>query len=135
MEPNLALGAPPAVTPPPFAARMARSPGLFRILLQHRAKRLDPSGQAKAIEARRNFSPSFTNRSQNLRRQSARSCVKFLHGVAFLSWNQHPELTGSRRATPLLLFQHWSGQFLINRGKSLHMKVPLPDVSHTETRP
>ena len=88
-----------------------RIKSLLRIFLQHRAKRLDPSGQAKAIEARRNFSPSFTNRSQNLRRQSARSCVKFLHGVAFLSWNQHPELTGSRRATPLLLFQHWSGQF------------------------
>src|SRR5260370_15087899 len=32
-----------------------------------------------------------------------------LHGVAFLSWNQHPEPTGSRRATPLLLFQHSSG--------------------------
>ena len=33
----------------------------------------------------------------------------FLHGVAFLSWNQHPEPNGSRRATPLLLFQHSSG--------------------------
>jgi hypothetical protein len=29
-----------------------------------------------------------------------------LHGVAFLSWNRHPEPTGSRQATPLLLFQH-----------------------------
>jgi hypothetical protein len=29
-----------------------------------------------------------------------------LIGVAFLSWNQHPKPTGSRRATPLLLFQH-----------------------------
>jgi hypothetical protein len=27
-----------------------------------------------------------------------------------LSWNQHPEPTGSRRATPLLLFQHSAGQ-------------------------
>src|SRR6202022_2423638 len=61
MEPNLALGAPPAVTAPPFAARMTRSAGLFRILLQHRAKRLDPSGQAKAIEARRTISQPFTN--------------------------------------------------------------------------
>src|SRR5208337_872864 len=33
-----------------------------------------------------------------------------LHGVAFLSWNQHPEPKGSRRATPLLPFQHSSGQ-------------------------
>src|SRR6202023_3022129 len=128
MEPNLALGAPPAVTAPPFAARMTRSAGLFRILLQHRAKRLDPSGQAKAIEARRNFSPSFTNRSQNLRRQSARSCVKFLHGVAFLSWNQHPELTGSRRATPLLLFQHWSGQFRASTALRLNLFIGFPSI-------
>ena len=27
-----------------------------------------------------------------------------LHGVAFLSWNRHPEPNGSRRATPLLSF-------------------------------
>src|SRR5271157_4810245 len=33
-----------------------------------------------------------------------------LHGVAFLSWNQHPEPKGSRRATPLLPVQHSSGQ-------------------------
>ena len=33
-----------------------------------------------------------------------------LHGVAFLSWNQHPGPKGSRRATPLLPFQHSSGQ-------------------------
>src|SRR5208337_5565790 len=32
------------------------------------------------------------------------------HGVAFLSWNQHLEPKGSRRATPLLPFQHSSGQ-------------------------
>jgi hypothetical protein len=31
------------------------------------------------------------------------------HGVAFLSRNQHPEPTGSRRATPLPDFQHSSG--------------------------
>jgi len=33
-----------------------------------------------------------------------------LHGVAFLSWNQHPEPKGSRRATPLLPFQYSSEQ-------------------------
>ena len=38
-------------------------------------------------------------------------CANSIHGVAFLSWNQHPEPTGSRRATPLLLFQHSPGQF------------------------
>jgi hypothetical protein len=31
---------------------MARSASLLRIILQHRAKRLDPSGQAKVIETR-----------------------------------------------------------------------------------
>src|ERR1700674_2638438 len=40
----------------------------------------------------------------------AEPALSFLHGVAFLSWNQHPEPTGSRRATPLLLFQHSAGQ-------------------------
>ena len=34
-----------------------------------------------------------------------------LHGVAFLSWNRHPEPSGSRRATPPLSFQHSPGQF------------------------
>jgi hypothetical protein len=32
-----------------------------------------------------------------------------VHGVAFLSRNQHPEPTSSRRATPLLLFQQSPG--------------------------
>jgi hypothetical protein len=36
-------------------------------------------------------------------------CANCLHGVAFLSWNQHPEPTGSRRATPLLIFQQKPG--------------------------
>jgi tripartite-type tricarboxylate transporter receptor subunit TctC len=29
-------------------------------------------------------------------------------------WNHHPEPSGSRRATPLLLFQHRAGQFPIS---------------------
>jgi hypothetical protein len=37
------------------------------------------------------------------------TCANCLHGVAFLSWNQHPEPTGSRRATRLLIFQHQPG--------------------------
>jgi hypothetical protein len=41
-------------------------------------------------------------------------CANSIHGVAFLSWNQHPEPTGSRRATPLLLFQHSAGQSLLH---------------------
>src|SRR5262245_16327247 len=35
--------------------------------------------------------------------------VVTVHGVAFLRWNHHPEPSGSRRATPLLLFQHRLG--------------------------
>jgi ribose transport system permease protein len=34
----------------------------------------------------------------------------------FLPWNQHPEPTGSRRATPLLSFQQWPG----------HAPLPIP---------
>jgi hypothetical protein len=29
-----------------------------------------------------------------------------VHGFALLSWNQHREPAGSRRSTPLFLFQH-----------------------------
>jgi hypothetical protein len=45
-----------------------------------------------------------------------------LHGVAFLSWNQHPEPTGSRRATPLLHFQHSSGHPPLDVG-SFHISL------------
>ena len=43
---------------------------------------------------------------------SSRSCsAKRPSGkLSFLSWNEHPEPKGSRRATPLLPFQHSSGQ-------------------------
>jgi hypothetical protein len=34
--------------------------------------------------------------------------LNLLIGVAFLSWNQHPEPTGSRRATPPLHFARLS---------------------------
>ena len=39
------------------------------------------------------------------------SCSSLVHGVALLCGIQHPEPIGSRRATPLLLFQHQAGQF------------------------
>src|SRR6266498_5780626 len=41
--------------------------------------------------------------------ETAVDVVTSFHGVAFLSWIRHPEPTGSRRATPLLLFQHPPG--------------------------
>src|SRR5882724_840522 len=106
MESDLAPGSAPAVTASPFAARMARPAHLLRFLLQHGAERLDPGGQAETLETRGYFLEGLTHRPA---RHGGRIRAKSLHGVAFLSWNQHPEPTGSRRATPLLLFQHPTG--------------------------
>src|SRR5258708_22429397 len=85
---------------------MARPTPLLRILLQHGAERLDPGGQAETLETRGYFLEGLTHRPA---RHGGRIRAKSLHGVAFLSWNQHPEPTGSKRATPLLLFQHPTG--------------------------
>src|SRR6266436_9911067 len=87
---------------------MARPAHLLRILLQHGAERLDPGGQAETLETRGYFLEGLTHRPA---RHGGRIRAKSLHGVAFLSWYQHPEPTGSRRATPLLLFQHSPGHF------------------------
>src|SRR5215216_4508618 len=88
---------------------MPRPASLLRVLLHHAAQRLDPGRQAEPLEARRHLGKSHIHSSETRRRQSGLSRAKSLHGVAFLSWNQHPEPTGSRRATPLLLFQQPPG--------------------------
>src|ERR1019366_6020595 len=81
---------------------LRRPPPRLAIHLHHLAKRLKPSRQAKPLEARRHARQRF---DLQLSRGNRSGCDKSVHGVAFLSWNQHPEPTGSRRATPLLLFQ------------------------------
>ena len=52
----------------------------------------------------------FPGLAHRYRRRCSRNRGNSLHCVAFLSWIRHPEPTGSRRATPLLLFQHSPGQ-------------------------
>src|ERR1700676_5535 len=91
MKANLALGSAPAVSSPSLTADVASPTGLLSILLHHRAKRIDAGGQAEPIEARRNLVPSFAHSPGIRRSQGDRCCANSLHGVAFLSWNQHPE--------------------------------------------
>src|ERR1700722_8567880 len=109
MKANLALGSAPAVSPPSFAADVASPTGLLRVLLHHRAKPFGGGGQAEPIEACRHLVPSLAHSPHIRRRQYRRCCANSFHGVAFLSWNQHPKPTGLRRATPPLLFQHSAG--------------------------
>src|SRR6516164_2173341 len=98
LEGDLPPRAPPPIATAPFASRMAWSAGIRCVLVHHLAERCDPRGQAKAIETRGDFFEGLAHRSkdrlQNSRRQSGRSCDIRLHGVAFLSWNQHPKPTG-----------------------------------------
>jgi hypothetical protein len=104
-------GFPPAAIAAKAVAAGVTSPtSLLSVSLHHRPKRIDARGQAKQIEACRHLVPSFAHSPHIHRRQYSRCCANSFHGVAFLSWNQHPEPTGSRRATPLLLFQHSAGQ-------------------------
>src|SRR5665647_3405210 len=102
---------PAAMTAPAIAAGMASPASLLGVLFHHGPESLDPGCQTETIKADRNGVPSFAHSPHSSRRRSDQCCANFLHGVAFLSWNQHPEPTGSRRATPLLLFQHSPGQF------------------------
>src|SRR5271166_2900009 len=109
---DLALGPPPAVRLASLTPLVALATGRCRILLQHLAQRLEPGGKAKAFKARRHARQRLG--LQRIRGNCGRRGM-LLHGVAFLSWNQHPEPKGSRRATPLLPFQHSSGQPRLRR--------------------
>ena len=106
VETDLALRAPPAMTAPVLAARMPWPTCHLGVCFHHRAQRFDPGRQAEPIERRRHFFPRLTHRRS---RHCTRHHGRCLHGVAFLSWNRHPEPNGSRRATPLLLVQHRAG--------------------------
>src|ERR1700692_95911 len=110
MKSKLALSSPPAVSTPFLGAGVTSPTSLLSVFLHHRPKRIDARGQAKPIEARRHLVPSFAHSPHIRRRQYSRCCANSFHGVAFLSWNQHPKPTGLRRATPLPLFQHSAGQ-------------------------
>src|SRR5580693_1438892 len=113
MKSKLALGSAPAVSTPFLAAGVTSPTSLLSVFLHHRPKRIDAGGQAEPIEACGHLVPSFAHSPSIRRSQGNRCCANSLHGVAFLSWNRHPEPTGSRRATPLLLFQHSPGQSLL----------------------
>ncbi len=104
---DLAFGPPPAVRLASLTPLVALATDRCRILLQHLAQRLKPGGKAKAFKAGRHARQRLS--LQRVRGNCGRRDM-LLHGVAFLSWNQHPEPKGSRRATPLLPFQHSSGQ-------------------------
>src|SRR5208282_5307580 len=101
MEAEFAFRLAPAMRLPALAARMARPAGVPRIRLHHFGESLDPRGHAKSLEARRHARQRL---DLQFSRRNRGGCDKFVHGVAFLSWNRHPKPTGSRRATPLLLF-------------------------------
>ena len=112
MEANLPLRVPPAIPAPALSTRVARPAKFLSLLFHHRRKRLEAGRQAEPLEAGRYLIPSLTHSPRIYRRQGSLCCATSLHGVAFLCGIKHPEPTGSRRATPLLLFQHSPGQFL-----------------------
>src|SRR5208282_1482822 len=98
---DLALGPPPAVRLASLTPLVALATGRCRILLQHLAQRLEPGRKAKAIKARRH-----ARQRLGLQRIDG-NCGRrgmVVHGVAFLSWNQHPEPKGSRRQRRSFLF-------------------------------
>src|SRR5262249_39507426 len=69
---------------------------------------LQAGGQAERLKTRRNVRQRL--KLQRSRRNRGR-CSKLVHGVALLRGISTPKPIGSRRATPLLLFQHRTGQF------------------------
>src|ERR1700730_1679926 len=104
---NLAFRLAPAMRRSVLAARVSRGARRSRVVFHHLGKCLDSRGKAETFETRRHIRQRFDlDRS----RRNRGGCDKPVHGVAFLSWNQHPEPTSSRRATPLLLFQQSPGQ-------------------------
>src|ERR1039457_2683684 len=94
------------------------------ICFHHRAQRLNPRRQAEPIKGRRHFFPRLTHRRP---RNHSRHNGRCFHGVAFLSWIRHPKPTGSRRATPLHLFQHRPGH------PQIHSLAPTNDSIYAAT--
>jgi hypothetical protein len=96
----------PALRSPLTAAPVTRSAQGRRVRLQHLAQRLQPRRQAEPLEARRHLVERLAHRRVR-RRGRGRAISR--HGVACPSWIEHPEPTGSGRATPLPLPQHRTG--------------------------
>src|SRR5450755_2427192 len=97
LETQATLRSSPAMSPARRRPGMARPTGGFHIGFHHRAERLDARRQAEPLEALADILEGLIHRP--LRPQQSRYAIS-RHGVAFLSWNQHPEPNGSRRATP-----------------------------------
>ena len=107
VETDLALRAPPAMTAPILAARMPWP----TCLTSASASIIAPSVSIPA--ARRNRSNDADISSHALPTGALGIALVIMVDVFmalfFLSWIQHPEPNGSRRATPLLLVQHRPG--------------------------
>ena len=96
----------PALRPPPAASPVPRAAQRCRVRLQHLAEHLQPGRQAEPLEARRHL---VKCPDHGRLRQPDRGRAIPRHGVACPSWSQHPEPTGSGRATPPLPPQHRTG--------------------------
>src|SRR5262249_25503466 len=108
MEADLAFRFSPPIRPPLATAPIAPATDRLRIVIHHLPQALYAGGQAERLKTRRNVRQRLT--LQRSRRNRGR-CSKLVHGVALLRGISTPKPTGSRRATPLLLFQHRTGQF------------------------
>jgi hypothetical protein len=105
---DLAAGAAPPITMPCGGAAMARphaSSASFSIMAPGASIPAAKQKRSKLAETSSNALPTASIAGE----VKTAVFVHCLHDVAFLSWNQHPEPTGSRRATPLLIFQRRAG--------------------------
>src|SRR5262249_29111104 len=109
MEADLSLGPAPAVADAVSAAAMRRAGELPRVLKHHLLHRSDAGRQTETLERAVHILPS---RFKAWKKRNPCRCGNLRHGVALLCGFRHPEPSGSRRATPALLFQPRAGQFL-----------------------
>ena len=109
---DLPLGPPPAMPGTHARAAMARPAQPFGVLRHHAGERGDPRRQAEALEARPNILPSIFHQRRRIRPRGRDNSSSWR---CLSSWSKHPEPTGSRRATPTLLFQHRTGHLLARR--------------------
>jgi len=106
VETQPTLRPPPSMSPTCRRPGMARAAGRFNIGFHHRAERLYSCRKAEPLEALADILKGLVHRPV---RPPYCRCAISRHGVAFLSWNQHPEPNGSRQATPPSHFQQPPG--------------------------